>query len=146
MKQEDQINALLKQAEFWHELFNGRRNFEWKITLGLWAVILTTISIYITDDYEKHIDWWIFLIPIGLHIFWLRGVWVAHQNDKKRMYHYQNQAESLLINNNHEIEKQPKRISCDELEWWFGFLGDWSMTFQLLTTIGLTILATVIFG
>ena len=141
MSQENQADACMRQAEYWYGSYNGRRDFEWKITLGLWGGILAAVNVLIGNKGLQKLEWWFWIIPFVLHIFWLRGVWVANENDKRCMQHFQTEAENTVINKLHQVKIKPKKISRKEWKFWLGFILDWSTQFQLLITIALVFLA-----
>ena len=136
MEQKDIANACLQQAEHWYRLFDGRRSFEWKITIGFWVFIVGAINAL--PEYIK-LDTIAFfgVIAILLHIFWLRGIWVANENDKRCMHHFQKEAEKILLNPEYEIKSAPEHITRNDWEYWFGYILDWSIIFQLATSMSL---------
>lgn len=144
MEGKERFDASIEQAKFWYGLFDGRRNFEWKITVGFWAAILGVTSEFAGGKITEH--WLNALIIIFLHTLWLRGVWVAHENDKMRFRHFIVEAENAYRKPNIAISPSPNRIKQGEARWWIGFLGDWSMVFQLLVTIGLVVNAFNVLG
>jgi len=137
--QSEKVEACMKQADYFAARFDGRREVEWKITLGFWVAILASIEIL----KGKLQDWWIPLVGailiFGFSVFWLRGIWVAHENDKRQSFHFRSEAEKVLLDPNHSIQPTPGCVRG----WrrWFGFLLDWSMLFQLVTTLILLFLA-----
>jgi hypothetical protein len=44
MCDKDKFDANLKLADYWEGRYEERRGVEWKVSLGLWAVILTGIA------------------------------------------------------------------------------------------------------
>ena len=73
----------MRMADFCYNQFSTRRSYEWKVTLGFWAVILS--SIIISEVQPPPL--WVAVLIYLLYIFgWLRSTWVANDNDKKRVY------------------------------------------------------------
>jgi hypothetical protein len=136
MDTKDTIEACMKQAEYYANLHDHRREYEWKITLGFWAAILASIQVMKGKD----VEWWVGLILLlGYSFLWLRGIWVANENDKSRARHFRQHAEMLLLDPTHRLSPSPGRVSGGRIV--FGFLGDWSMLFQMAATAVLLFLA-----
>src|SRR3990172_3969136 len=97
----EKLAACMRLAEFAATRHDGRREYEWKVTLGLWGAIIAAIA---TFRGESLPSW---LGPLTLLIFsfvWLRGVWVANEKDKALFIHYRTQAERLLTHPSHHVE------------------------------------------
>ena len=136
MTDSERIDACMKQADFAFKLFDGRRTYEWKVTLGLWAMILASIAVL----KGQPLPIWVGpVIVIVYASFWVRGTWVANENDKQMAIHFRTHAEKILLNPKHEVTPSPGKIQG--VRWLFGFLFDWSRIFQLVTTIILVMLA-----
>lgn len=129
MTRYEEFEACMRQAEFAYGMHNGRRQWEWKITLGLWAVILTTII------KEIDIPLWVWIFVVMLYaLCWLRPIWIANENNKVWYDHFMTEAAYIIQDENHQIDGYPDKIAgwCKH----FGFLRPraWSMIFQMLTT------------
>lgn len=153
MTQAEKVDALMKQAELAYTMHNDRRQWEWKITLGLWAVILTTIVKDIA------LPLWVWIVTGAIYgLVWLRGVWVANENNKLWYDKAMKAAWDLAKGDAADICSRPDRVLCCKseccvkayswaarkvkpLEWWLGFLFAWAMLFQLAATVGLMVVA-----
>jgi hypothetical protein len=129
------INVCVKQATYFAGRWDSRRNFEWKISIGVWAILLATIR-FLPEIHNFR--WWMPIVPVVLHSIWLNGVWKANHYDRMRARYFSNQAEKLIVDSPHPFHWDP--LPGDRpAPTWFGrlklFLADWSMQFQLLTTI-----------
>jgi len=134
MTEPDKINACMEQAKLAYIKHNDRRAYEWKVTLGLWAVILASII------QKVSLPFWGWSIIVGCYgFFWLAPLWTANKNDKLWHDHYINLAAKLLQNPNHKIDYPPERIAG--IKRYYGFITDWSLFFQFLTTAGLALAA-----
>jgi hypothetical protein len=142
MNSKERFEACLKLAEHAQKNFHTRREFEWKVTLAYWALLVAAIASTLHAPIEMAklphsatlFGVWISVLLYAF--FWLRGTWVASQNDKLRADHFFNEAEQMIHSDEKPRHGPPKvtRYSC---EWCFGFLGDWAPIFQLMTSIGL---------
>jgi hypothetical protein len=145
MTQSEKFDACMKQADYFAARFDGRREFEWKITLGFWAAILASIQFLKGNaQLQSWQSWQILLVGVTLALcfsfFWLKGIWAANESDKRQSFHFRDEAEKVLLDLSHTIAPTPGRIKDGERHW-FGFLSDWSIRFQAGATLILVILA-----
>jgi hypothetical protein len=110
-----------------------RRKYEWKISLAFWGLIIG--AAIKKQEFGELIKAWQGVILILLYVFvWLRGLWVANENDKSLWMHYLKEAEEYLKNRCHNLVDAPERTSYKEGKFWFGFLRDWAMIFHILVS------------
>ena len=160
MDAKEQIEACIKLAESSSKRHDARREYEWKLTIALWTVILAAI-VYIRKEAlpAPSLEFW--LLAWFIHgFFWLRGLWVANNMDKNKSLHFRKQAERLLYCPAESLEPIPEDTENPfdlakrhwqegrrhesfkkGLEWSCGFIPDWSLGFQFLTTLFLVLLA-----
>jgi len=138
MAEKDKFDACMQIAEYAAKNFHGRREFEWKVTLGFWALLAAAIA-FVQHDQQgivaKAIPHW--LVPasvVGFLFFWLRPIWVANDNDKSMAHHFLFEAERILHDPKRTLGHCPPKISVKTIKWWIGFLTDWSLLFQSITT------------
>jgi len=109
-----------------------RRSYQWKITLGFWAVLLASTTGHV--DFQPaaiSAAWWA-LVWLGFTFLWLRGTWVASENDKNRAEEY------LKLATGRKTEHvDPPKIHPSQWRFWFGFLPTWAAPFQSLATAGI---------
>ena len=135
MNPHERFEAYIKLAEFGASRHDGRREYEWKVTLGLWAAIVAGIATF----RGQPLPWWVGPLTILMYGFlWLRGIWVSNEKDKRLSLYYRQQAEKIL---GHGPDIIRPLVEMGRWQWVFGFLGDWSMLFQLATTAVLLRLA-----
>ncbi len=136
MDQKEKFDAMMRIAEFSIKNFQERRQYEWKITLAFWALMIGMMGIIINDKAPMlDRDVLIVLLP-GIVVFftlsWLRGMWVANANDKSIAKSFLHDAEAVLRDESHTSSGIPPKV-CG-LRRWFGFLEDWAGMFQAGTT------------
>jgi hypothetical protein len=136
MNTHEKFEACMRLAEFSATRHDGRRDYEWKVTLGLWAALVAGIAKFRGETLPTLLGP---LSVLSYAFIWLRGIWVANETDKQLSRHYRSQAEKVLVAPTHSIAARKVRIPwyC----WSFGFLFDWSMLFQLIATVALVLLA-----
>lgn len=100
MKQKEKFDAFMRIAEFSVKNFYERRQYEWKITIAFWALMVGMISLVINDQAPVlNREVLVFLSPVIVMFFtfsWLRGVWVANANDKSIADRFLHDAEAVL--------------------------------------------------
>jgi|SRR2546421_6893355 len=132
----ERFEACTRLAEFGATRHDGRREYEWKVTLGLWAAIVAGIATFRGQPLPT---WLGYVTIVAFAFLWLRGVWVANEKDKTLSIHYRREAEQIIREPTHAVAS-----FTDTMPWYkhaFGFLLDWSMLFQVVTTSGLLKLA-----
>lgn len=73
MSANEVYGALMKQADFAFNSFNTRRDYEWKISLGLWGLIALSTQFAFSNFLP--VRWWM-LILIALGVVFLHGLWL----------------------------------------------------------------------
>lgn len=137
-EQQKDFDGYMRLADFFAGRFDARRAYEWKLSLGLWAALLGAAKLLECLSFSV-------CIPIAITLFygmtWLRGVWLANENDKSLFDHYRRAADGVLADPAFVAADPPGKIQvrCPE-KIAFGFLHDWSLQFQL----GATALASLL--
>lgn len=94
-------------AEFWKAAwtsFDRRRDYEWKVSLGVWTVLATLTGILLTKEIAVEsvlvLGWsaCFVLLLMGLQAFWQKGVARANDTDRDKADYYAGRmAEELRI-------------------------------------------------
>lgn len=142
MESDPNIKACLDLAAFSAGRFDARRDFEWKVTVGVWTVLAVSVGFSYGKAFT--IPWWFIPAVTSLHAFWVRGVYVGNQNDIKKAYHFREQAELCLLNSDHKVTPSPTLIKRFSLQWHLGFLSNWATGFEVLVTAGLATAACMV--
>ena len=123
----------LEQAKYFELRHNRRRDAEWRVSFGLWTLIIVSAH-FIPKGYIK--PWMLIVLFVVYSIFWLRGLWIANQNDKEQEKYFWDLSSKLLFG---ECVDSIKSNLPPRTEFWhlknMNFIKDWSILFQLLTTI-----------
>lgn len=131
---QDRIGACLRLAEHWYSRFQSRREFEWKVAFGLWALLLAGLGFL--QGKQGCIPLWCFVgFALAYSFVWLRGLWAAHERDKRTANYFAEQAEILLNEPLHTVQPSDRER---ELRWsqkWLGFIWSWGTGGQLVTTL-----------
>jgi hypothetical protein len=136
MTAHEKFDSCIKLAEFGAARHDGRREYEWKVTLGLWGAIVAGIA---TVRGQPLPGWVGYATVLAFSFLWLRGIWVANEKDKRLSIHYREQAEAVLREDGQKVAEF--KLALPWYKQLFGFLLDWSMVFQIATTAGLVLLA-----
>jgi hypothetical protein len=123
MTEQEQFDSFMKLAQFCFERWQERRTYEWKVSLGLWAVLIGAPS-YLKAQGVAFSWWATGLVLTGLVIghawFWVRNNWISNQMDIKTAFHFVEHAERLLTGSGREPEERlhPEqfRKSCSPFE------------------------------
>jgi hypothetical protein len=83
--------------------FNERRNYEWKLSLGVWTACASFIGLVITGRISPHLEGWpiaaalafLGLLLVLVHCYFLCGLDHACHNDMDIAKHYELKMQSL---------------------------------------------------
>ena len=132
--------TLVELAKLSSGRHDERRKYEWKISFAFWALIIGAI-LKKSDLNLQNVQPWIGVTVCILYSFiWLRGLWVANENDKSLSFHFLYESLKRLKNSNVTLLDIPPKISPKSFKFWFGFLIDWAMLFHILVTVTLVFL------
>lgn len=129
------FDALMKLADFRLSRAFNRRQHEWKVTLGVWALLAAAI----VHPLPNH-KYWIAILVIIIslaHIFlWIRVHWITSTTDFRIAFWFAEIAEMKLnLRGSPNPKDRPKKmISCEK---WLCFLCEPTCLAQILTTIAL---------
>jgi hypothetical protein len=128
----------MRQAEFFTRRVYNRQAYQWKLTLGLWTLIVVGVAFLF--DKSVSIPYYVgALIVLSFAAFWLSPVAISNNNDHKLTFHYRGQAALILADESHVIEPEPPRTFH-----WYEFLRSWAHVFELVTTILLVLFAMLL--
>lgn len=143
------VSNHLRIAEFAQKNFHGRRDYEWKVTLGLWALLATAIVLASERKLTLDHPWSSPMMPVAVvaifAVLWVRPVWVANENDKRLSHRFLFMSARALDPAFRPSLPDGKPIRPRHWSWWFGFVFDWAAIFQIATTAALAVtLASVL--
>ena len=136
----------MKQAEFFSKKVFNRQAYQWKVTLGLWALIAAAVSFLWGK--KVLVPWWVFLSVLLVYAFlWVRSI--AHKNydDQQLEWYFTRVAWSILMGKDarasDELFKKPPppKTPLWSRQALFGFLWNWAHLFEFLTTALLLVAA-----
>jgi len=128
----DRFDSCIKLADYFRQMWDSRRGYEWRISIGLWTLLGAGA---VTLRSKGGIDGYILSIPVAVFYFcWLWPMWNRSEIEKCSGKHYRAEAEEILVHPNHVIRKfsDERRNVFSKI---LGFVSDWSMLFQLITTL-----------
>lgn len=127
----EKFDACMKLAEYFLEMWESRRGFEWKIAFGLWTLLgAATVTLRGKGGLSLYM---VVTIVLVFEFGWLWNLWSRSDTEKRAGKHYRDQAEQMMKNRAQSIvpfayEERPFRHKIWE------FAKDWSMQFQLIVT------------
>jgi hypothetical protein len=134
------VEALIELAKMASSRHDERRKYEWKVSFAFWAIIIGAI-IKKNELHLQCINIWIGAVLCTLYAFlWLRGVWVANDNDKRMSEYFRKLTIEKLSNPSITISSVPGKTVVMSFKYFFGFLADWAMLFHLTVTVILIVL------
>lgn len=139
----ERFDAYVKLAEFWVSRHDARREYEWKVSLGVWGVLVA--AIHYSADAKRIFPSSLCVLTLTLIIAflffwltWLFPLWKRNHSDKEKGFHYVYEGQQILSDPNH-IAALPDLTKIKADSAFGGFVWDWSMFFQAVTTIALLI-------
>jgi hypothetical protein len=131
---EKQINACMQIANFWAGRHDQHRQYEWKLTLGFWAVIVAGIAYpknltVIPQPVWLPVCWITFL---AYSYLWLLPLWVSNRRDSLQAFQAVAEARSILQNPTHEPNFPDYKTIDVSVKL---FHGDWAMRFEMVATL-----------
>jgi cbb3-type cytochrome oxidase subunit 3 len=107
-KEMDKFDAHLKLAEFHMEVRKDRRQHEWTVSLGLWALLAA--GIVNVRSIPQRIPWWVlsFLILVFIcHTLWISSNEKRNARDAHKAYVQFGKAEEELLGSSSGKPKDP---------------------------------------
>jgi hypothetical protein len=132
-------DVLMKLVDFRTARMVSRRDHEWKVTVGLWALLAAGILKFRTSpDYCSYVALATGLIvTLGVHAMWVGWHWLRTSEDINFSFYYADNAENIITHQNSKLRGDPplsleKRLNKPKKANWGG-LG-WACGSQLLMT------------
>ncbi|MBZ5547640.1 MAG: hypothetical protein LAO22_06695 [Acidobacteriia bacterium] len=139
----ERFDACVKLGEFWVGRHDARREYEWKVSLGFWGVLVA--AIHYSAETKKILpssQGLLFLILIAMFLFfwlvWLFALWKRNHVDKGQGLHYVDEGQQILADPNHRVVP-PDRSKIGREATFRRFTIEWSMLFQAGTTLALLV-------
>ena len=141
MTQKERFDACMKQADFFSQKVYNRQSYQWKVTIGLWTVLLASTG-FLFDRHVHHIpnliNW---TIVAGYAFLWVRYVAISNRHDQVAANHFRDEAEALLRDETHSMKpRHTEHPVIRHARWWFQFAIVGAHLFEVLTT------ALIVFG
>lgn len=129
------FNALMRLAEFRRLRRVTRVQNEWKVSLGIWAM-LAAASLYTKDKPIWALLVWLIIIVAGHGWLWVRWNWIANEKDARLAMYYAEKAEGMILQDAPDSSRRPELTKTEKR---FGFLWHGAALFQFLATIVLAV-------
>ena len=151
MIDKDKFDAYLELADYWTNSYQQRSEIEWKVGLGLWAVILTGIVSSHTLCRPPHFTLWLFFVWLVYIVVWLIPTLLKNRQDKHLAHLYAAAGTALVAGEKANAAPEsrvedlrdlvaPAVITTGELKRRMDWLNPYSVVFHALTT-GVLLLA-----
>ena len=136
LTRKDHFDCCAKQAELAFNSFNARREHQFKITLGLWALLLLTTQFVLVKLHNRPSLLLCVLIAalvVVIHASFVCGIWLKSHFDEEVFYHFRREGIKLLAGDAYDPSGFPRRLKFREC--WKEMRGAGSSLFQIATTI-----------
>jgi hypothetical protein len=126
----------MRQAEFFHNKFEHRRQYEWKITLGVWALPVAGIAFV---KQPSSVPYWLAVLFFLAYVFlFVKRIEEANEFDKGKSHFYQVQADTILSDPSHVPVRPPW---YPDKKWHdLTFVLDWGARFHIAAILALCLL------
>lgn len=129
MSPKEQFDACMKLADFGAGRWDARRQYEWRLSLGVWALLAAAIGTLRVEALPV----WIGILAFLLYIWWGYNLWIRNKWERDFMWNFAHESQRLL--EVHKIKVVPPKESLAAQR----FIADWSAQFQCGTTLLLII-------
>jgi hypothetical protein len=134
----ERFDANLRLAQLGFDLWDKRRALEWRVTFGLWSLIAG--AIFLRD--LKVPLWFGPILLCGYIYFWLFSAWKSNERSRAFGRFYLTSAQRVLSDDCKPLaivgEGREKALA--------GFVRDWAMQFQAISTCVLVAVLYVVKG
>ena len=138
MTQKDKFDCCAKQAELAFNSFNARRDHQFKITLGLWALLLLTTQFVLTRPQIRpniYVCVAIAVLVVVIHISFVCGIWLKKIYDEQIFFYFRRKCAELVAGGSYDSADLPQHLTF-RASW--RTVQDGSSLFQIATTTLLT--------
>jgi hypothetical protein len=131
------VEALLKLYEKQMEHFQHTQSIEWKGNFGLWTALGGAIYVVTKSHYVVSHQWWaiiilvVFIVPVGLHLWWLSKVHASEDYDKIFWSRYRAEALQAIRGSAYQLYRD---------EWPYPGREKWQKKRWLAVEVGVTLL------
>jgi hypothetical protein len=85
----DRTAVLDAHAKLAYDSWNKRREYEWKLTIGFWSVLVLPVGFTVREVRVDPMGYSIVaLAAFALYLNWLRGIWCANEFDRQQPFHF----------------------------------------------------------
>jgi hypothetical protein len=141
MEPKDQYDCCAKLAELAFRSFDARRENQWKLSVGLWALILLTTKFLFRSGHPSlYLCVGTALLVVALHASFVCGVWTKNAYDEKVHYYFRRKCAEILDGHPFDATDPPEAI---EIQAFWRAIFNGSSLFQITTTVLLSAICVV---
>jgi hypothetical protein len=143
MTRKEQFDCCAKQAELAFNSLNARREHQFKITMGLWALLLLTSQFLLIKEQIRPntlVCVGIAALVVGIHTSFVFGIWLKKIYDEQVFFHFRRKCAELIAGSSYDPTNLPQRLPFRA---WWRILQDGSSLFQIATTILLSAVCVI---
>ena len=142
-----QFDALLELAKFHQDKWGSRRQNEWRISFGVWTMLVGTAYVaysVTTKQVPFYASLPLAIAVVMLHAYILDRIRMRNREDAWFTRFYLIQAEKVVTDA--ALTRLEGQQQADWKEWWRSLRGNYSVQFQIVSTIILACAAVYISG
>jgi hypothetical protein len=142
MTDKERFDASLALVQFSAARWDQRRSYEWKISLGLWAILAAVVHYYRVNVLSH----WYGIFILSVYFNWTWNIWWANFLDRQLMRSYRIQCSEMLAAEHVKFGGGYNRRVWNWfgdrpiLNRWLGFTVDYSFHFHMVVTLFLLVL------
>lgn len=136
MSPKDKFDACMKLTEFYTQKAYNRQSHQFKVTIGLWTVLLAIAAFLLDKHVAPPIPKWFGWAVLFAYVFiWVRAIAFKNYKDQRAAFHFTAQAEAVLLDDSHTTVKLPELApTVRRLRWCFQFTIVWAHQFEVVAT------------
>jgi hypothetical protein len=144
MSQKEKFDACMRLADFYAQSVYNRQGYQWKVTIGLWTVLIASTGFLFGKQITPIPKWFYWTVLLAYAFIWVRAVAINNYYDQRSARHFRNEARAVLLDESHNIVSVPEEASAiATLRWLFQFAIVWAHQFEVVAT-GLIIFASIL--
>lgn len=142
MSPKEKFDGCMKQVDFYTQRTYNRQGYQWKVTIGLWTVLILASGFLFGKQLPPIPTWFSWIILLGYTFTWVRGIAAKTHDDQRAAHHFRHEAEALLLDGAHTVAPLTEETrTIRTLRWCFQWTLVWAHVFEVLAT-ALIILAS----
>ena len=134
MTAKQQFDACMKLADFGAARWDARRQYEWRLSLGVWALLAAAIGTLRVETLPV----WVGILALSLYFWWLLNLWQRNKWERRLMWNFVFEAQRICLKYDIKGVEREEPLGAQS------FIRDWSAQFQFGATFLLIVLVYLV--